>query len=106
MYSKTKIKNATLSDLNSELINLYVTVKINLGGLIKEMVKLRFQNNSEFCYKLREEFNAIIGNEEKKVERAAMFLYLNRLCYNGLWRVNSSGKFNFPFGKYTKPSIV
>lgn len=106
LYSNARIHNATISDLNSELINLYLTVKNNPNNLVEKVKNLGFINSRSFYYKIREEFNAIMGNQEKSIERAAMFLVLNRLCFNGLWRVNSSGKFNVPFGRYSNPRIV
>ena len=106
LYSRKKFMKAAISDLNPELINLYVTVKDHPHSLIEEISRLEFLNNKEFYYKLRDNFNSIKGMNDMRIERAAMFLVLNRLCYNGLWRVNSKGEFNVPFGRYTNPEMV
>ena len=101
---KTK-KNFSLhlSDINSELINVYKTIKDNLKDLIKE---LQYNENEyyndpkKFYYKLRGErfpFDSI--------KEAARFITLNKTCYNGLYRVNKNGIFNVPIGSYIKPKI-
>jgi DNA adenine methylase len=101
---KTK-KNFSLhlSDINSELINVYKTIKNNLKDLIKE---LQYNENEysndpkKFYYKLRGErfpFDSI--------KEAARFITLNKTCYNGLYRVNKNGIFNVPLGSYKKPKI-
>lgn len=92
-----------LSDINSELINVYKTIKNNLKDLIKE---LQYNENEysndpkKFYYKLRGErfpFDSI--------KEAARFITLNKTCYNGLYRVNKNGIFNVPLGRYKKPKI-
>jgi len=92
-----------LSDINSELINVYKTIKDNLKDLIKE---LQYNENEysndpkKFYYKLRGErfpFDSI--------KEAARFITLNKTCYNGLYRVNKNGIFNVPIGSYIKPKI-
>ena len=92
-----------LSDINSELINVYKTIKNNLKDLIKE---LQYNENEysndpkKFYYKLRGErfpFDSI--------KEAARFITLNKTCYNGLYRVNKTGIFNVPLGRYNKPKI-
>jgi len=86
-----------LSDTNSELINAYLQVKNNLKKLFS--IINDFKNDENFYYLIRDNYIP-----KTKIERAAKFIYLNRTCYNGLYRVNLSGKFNVPFGrkKYTK----
>lgn len=105
LYNRGKINFAVISDLNAELINLYKVIKYKPYELIAELKNTEFKNDRETYFKLRERFNEIIGNPEYSVERAALFVYLNRHCYNGLWRVNRSGKFNVPFGRYKNPSM-
>ncbi len=97
-------KNAIINDLNSELINVYNIVKDNLDELILDLKKHR--NESEYFYYIRsldrsEDF-AKIG----KIQRASRLIYLNKTCYNGLYRVNNAGEFNSPFGRYKNPNIV
>lgn len=105
LYNRGKLSSAVISDLNEELINLYRVVKMKPEELIEALNNANFQNDKECYYNIRDRFNEIIGKLEHSVERAALFLYLNRHCYNGLWRVNKKGKFNVPFGKYNKPSM-
>lgn len=88
-----------LSDSNAELIELYQTVRDNVAGLIKALKKHR--NDEAYFYKVR----AQVARQLTPVERAARFIYLNKTCYNGLYRVNSQGQFNVPFGNYQNPNI-
>lgn len=92
-------KNAILADSNPELINCYKTVRDNIETLIAILKK--YENEEKFYYKIRSA-NLIELNE---VERAARFIYLNRTCYNGLYRENKNGEFNVPYGKYKNPNI-
>lgn len=99
-------KKAIINDFNKELINVYKEIKKNPKELI-ELLKLHEKNNSEdYFYNIRgldrQDNYSIMSNTEK----AARIIYLNKTCYNGLFRVNSSGQFNSPFGKYKKPNIV
>jgi DNA adenine methylase len=88
-----------LSDSNAELIELYQTVRDNVDGLIKALKKHR--NDEAYFYKVR----AQVAKQLTPVERAARFIYLNKTCYNGLYRVNSQGQFNAPFGNYKNPNL-
>ncbi|AGO61416.1 DNA adenine methylase [Ferroplasma acidarmanus] len=101
LYSMDKISNAVISDLNTDLYNLYVTIKSNPYALINELKDIEFKNNSKDYYKARELFNST-GN---LVSRSALLIYLNKHCYNGLYRVNSQNKFNVPYGKYANPGM-
>ncbi len=100
-----RAKMATIGDTNSELVNLYLEIRDNPEGLIRRISAMEFINERQSYTSARTLFNTIKGAEESKTERAALFLYLNRHCFNGLWRVNSSGNFNVPIGKYRNPSI-
>lgn len=98
---------AVINDINKELINVYLVVKENIDELIVELKKYENGNNKEYFYKIRD----LDRNKEKfeqmsSVEKAARTIYLNKTCYNGLFRVNSQGQFNVPFGKYKNPQIV
>ncbi len=91
-----KPKEAVLIDKNEELINFYEVVRDNPYELM-ELIST-YKVDKDFYYKIRNQNPEKLG----KIERAARFLYLNKTAYNGLWRVNSKGKFNVPFGKYKK----
>jgi DNA adenine methylase len=100
-----RISRAVISDLNSELVNLYRMVQKNPGDLISALSDETFRND-EASYKIKkEQFNTLIGDPEHEIERAALLIYLNKHGFNGLWRVNSRGKFNVPFGSHKKRSI-
>jgi DNA adenine methylase len=88
-----------LSDSNVELIELYQTVRDNVSALIKALKKHR--NEEAYFYEVR----AQVARQLTSVERAARFIYLNKTCYNGLYRVNSQGQFNAPFGNYKNPNF-
>ena len=97
---------ARINDFNTELINVYTTVKEHPDELISLLEQYREQNTKEFFYYLRgldreETFSSLTS-----VERAARIIYLNKTCYNGLYRVNASGFFNTPYGRYKNPNIV
>ncbi|MDK4267528.1 DNA adenine methylase [Corynebacterium accolens] len=95
---------ARVNDLNSELINLYEVVREGVDELIS--LVSTYPNDADFFYQLRavdrdaDRFAALSATE-----RAARTLYLNKTCYNGLYRVNSAGQFNAPFGRYKNPTI-
>ncbi|MDE0018782.1 MAG: DNA adenine methylase [Candidatus Poribacteria bacterium] len=96
------IKNATLADLNEELILAYDIVANDTENLIQVLLTHESKHSKEDGYylKIRD------GEEpENAVDRVSRFLYLNKTCYNGLYRVNKSGKFNVPEGKYVNPKI-
>jgi len=99
LHSLNKINNAIISDLNTDLYNLYITIKSNPYALINKLNNLEFKNNSNDYYKARELFNST----DDIINRSALLIYLNKHCYNGLYRVNSQNKFNVPYGKYINP---
>ena len=90
-------KKAVVGDVNEELINAYTVVRDRVEDLIKSLKKHR--NERDYYYRIRS------WRPKDPVERASRFIYLNRTCYNGLWRVNSKGEFNVPFGRYKNPKI-
>lgn len=100
-------KKAIINDFNSELINVYNVVKNNPEELIDTLKKHQASNNSDYFYSIRELDRDIERYSElSDVDKAARIIYLNKTCYNGLFRVNSSGQFNSPYGKYKNPNIV
>ena len=99
------LSRAVISDLNSELINLYRTVKSRPEQLINELADEDYENTEESYKSLKAEFNRLIGSEKNRIRRAALLVYLNKQGFNGLWRVNRKGAFNVPFGHHTKKSL-
>lgn len=99
-------KKIIINDYNSELINTYNVVKNSVDELIKEL-KVHEENNSkDYFYELREWDRNGVLKGKTDVERAGRFIYLNKTCYNGMFRVNSQGQFNVPYGRYKNPNIV
>ena len=101
--TKNKRFIAYLSDINSELINSFISVKDNVEKLIKllKVHEIKYKRiPSEYYYKLRSK-----DKLSYYTQRAARLIALNRTCYNGLYRVNRNGKFNVPLGKYKNPVI-
>jgi DNA adenine methylase len=98
---------AVISDFNGELVNFYAQVKDNHELLIEELQKTKYENSLENFLDIRKlDRDADVFAGLTKVERAARMLFLNRTCFNGLYRVNSKNQFNVPFGKYPKPRII
>src|SRR5690554_1674540 len=97
-------KNAIINDFNEELINVYEVIKHNLEELIEDLKK--HKNEPDYFYEIRSLDRNKNFKNISKVERASRVIYLNKTCYNGLYRVNSAGEFNSPFGRYKKPNIV
>ncbi len=95
-------RNAVINDYNSELMNMYKVIRDRVEELIEDLKK--HVNTREYYYKIRnidrepERYNRLTP-----VEKASRFIYLNRTCYNGLYRVNSRGEFNVPYGNYKNP---
>jgi DNA adenine methylase len=108
LYSRgaLKGKKAYLSDINSELINAYNVVKNNPKKLITELEYYKSSHNKEFYYQTRELDRRDIFKTLPELVRAARFIYLNKTCFNGLYRVNSKGYFNTPIGSYKNPNIA
>jgi len=98
-------QKAVINDISRELMNVYQVIKDHVDELIEDLKK--HKNEKEYFYRIRE-----LDRDKKhyeslsKVERASRILYLNKTCYNGLFRVNKAGEFNTPFGNYRNPNIV
>lgn len=98
-------KRAIVNDINAELINLYEIIKNNVEELIEELKQ--HKNEKAYFYHLRElDRNKEEYNRLTPSQKAARLVYLNKTCYNGLFRVNKAGQFNTPFGNYKNPNIV
>ncbi|MBQ9239353.1 MAG: DNA adenine methylase [Treponema sp.] len=99
-------KKAIVNDFNSELINIYEVIKEKPNELILALEEHERLNSEEYFYEIR----ALDRNENyagmNNVEKAARIIYLNKTCFNGLFRVNQAGQFNSPYGKYKNPNIV
>ena len=100
VFFDLKPQNYIISDSNPELINLYKMISSQPAKIISELKAMKYEK--EFFYKVRNQ-NV---NEISNIKAAARMLYLNRTCFNGLYRVNKEGKFNVPFGSYKNPNFV
>ena len=99
--SKRKPCKVILSDINEELINCFVVVRDRPSELIKLLLNHRNNHSKDYYYTVR----GIETSRLDSIESAARLIYLNKTCFNGLYRVNSKGQFNVPFGDYQKPRI-
>ena len=98
-------KKAVINDLNKDLMLTYQVVKDNPNELLESLFK--HENTSEYFYSIRDkDRSSIFYSSMPRIDKASRLIYLNKTCYNGLFRVNSSGQFNTPFGAYKNPNIV
>lgn len=104
LFFELQPENAYISDMNDELINLYSVVRDNVYELISDLNK--HEVSKEYFLEIRNLDRTDEYKNLSDVQRASRFIYLNRTCFNGLYRVNSQGQFNVPFGNYKKPRIV
>jgi len=103
LLSENENLKGYVSDLNSDLILSYVTIRDNLSSLLKSLQKHSdnyFSDSKSYYYSVRE------SNPKSQIEKVSRLLFMNRTCFNGLYRVNSKGKFNVPLGRYSNPNIV
>ena len=110
ILQKYNIKKAYINDINKELINCYRCLKANAVEVINhlkllEKDYLESEDRSKYFYKVRNRYNEIHLNGHLDYEKCADFIFLNKTCFNGLYRVNKEGKFNVPHGKYKNPLI-
>ena len=119
LYKSYDFQNVYLFDTNQELVILYNVIKNDVRLLIKELTNisneyfaLSEQDRDEYYYLRRDEYNAFDKNFDVNIyskdfiRRAALTIFINRTCFNGLYRVNSKNKFNVPVGKYKNPRIL
>jgi len=104
LFFRLAPKKAVLADSNHDLIGLYTAVAKDVSAVIRRLQMHREAHDEAHYYETRTRWN------DREVswstpERAAAFIYLNKTCFNGLWRVNRSGAFNVPIGRYTDPPI-
>ena len=113
ILQKYDVQEAYAFDINIDLINSYNVIKndveeiiTNLKQMEIEYLQLEQEERKNYFYNKRDEYNSYALEEnEQNVQRAAQFIYLNRTCFNGLYRVNKEGKFNVPVGSYKNPMI-
>ena len=114
ILNKHKVNEIYISDTNAELINAYKIVRDRIDELIEllqayqaEYIPLTTEERKEYYIRKRESFNElkVNGNEKTNIEKAALMIFLNKTCFNGLYRVNKKGLFNVPMGSYKNPMI-
>ena len=114
VLQKFQPKEVLINDINTELINAYTQIRDNREDLIFQLSEIQavYQNhtteeNKEFFYEKRTRYNElkISGTEQENLEKAALFIFLNKTCFNGLYRVNSKGLFNVPFNNARNPLL-
>lgn len=112
ILSKYDFEELYICDINSELINAYQVVKTNVDSLIEKLQEMQMlycpmdENGRKFYYySIRDKFNNVNLCETTAIYKAAYFIFLNKTCFNGLYRVNRKGQFNVPMGAYKNPMI-
>ena len=103
LLAKEPQLSCNVSDFNSDLILAYVTIRDKLGKLIESLEshsKNYHKEPSEYYYSIRKQ------EPKQQIEKVSRLLFLNKTCFNGLYRVNKKGQFNVPLGRYTNPNIV
>ena len=104
LFFELQPQNGYISDMNEELINLYTVVRDDVYNLIDDLNK--HEISKEYFLKIRNLDRTEKYNKLSDIQKASRFIYLNRTCFNGMYRVNSQGQFNVPFGNYKNPRIV
>lgn len=104
LFFRVAPERAVLSDYNADLITLYRAVASDVSAVIKKLEKHRSEHDETYYYEMRARWNDRDGSWSD-AKRAAAFIYLNKTCFNGLYRVNRSGDFNVPMGRYADPPI-
>ena len=112
ILGRYELEAVYISDINAELINAYRAVRDNPGELIERLEEMQAaylpldgEARRAVYINNRERFNSIALGPEEDVEKAALMIFLNRTCFNGLYRVNRKGQFNVPIGSYKNPLI-
>lgn len=104
MFFFLEPKRAVLSDTVADLVTTYRVVQNDVEALIKRLQKLARDHDEAHFYAIRERFNA--ERDASDLDRASWLVYLNKTCFNGLFRTNRSGEFNVPFGRYRAPRVA
>ncbi len=104
LFFKYQPSSASISDLNPELINVYKVVQCEVEALIEDLKQHFYEE--DYFYKIRDLDRSSDYLKLSPVQRASRLIFLNKTCFNGLYRVNSKGFFNTPFGRYSNPTIL
>jgi DNA adenine methylase len=104
LFFSLQPQRACLTDINPDLVNLYIVIRDQVEELISDLSQHVYEK--DYFYQMRSIDRASEYETWTDVQRASRFIYLNKTCYNGLYRVNSKGQFNAPFGRYTNPTIL
>jgi DNA adenine methylase len=99
LFFHLRPQRAVLSDINPELVNVYTCVRDRVDDLIHHLEHHAANHSHDYYYQMRS------SKPDTSIERAARLLYLNKTCFNGLYRVNAQGQFNVPMGRYSNPKI-
>ena len=114
ILSKFQPKEILINDINKKLINTYSQIKNNCFGMIAQLTELQsiyknhsLEENKDLFYEKRARYNElkVNGNNAENLEKAVLFIFLNKTCFNGLYRVNSKGMFNVPFNNAKNPLL-
>ena len=112
LLNEYSFEEVYINDNNKELINAFSVIKNNSNALINELQALQkeyknldIEAQQAYYYTQRDKFNELNLEENNNITKAALFIFLNKTCFNGLYRVNKLGKFNVPAGKYKNPLI-
>ena len=114
VLQKSHPEQVLINDINAELINTYSQIKNNCEEMISQLSDLQdnykkhsVDENKAFFYSKRDRYNElkVNGNDAENLEKAALFIFLNKTCFNGLYRVNSKGLFNVPFNSAKNPLL-
>ncbi|OQX29443.1 MAG: hypothetical protein B0D92_03745 [Spirochaeta sp. LUC14_002_19_P3] len=99
--ARKRLKNAFLSDVNAQLVQVYKVIQNNIDDLIRILDIHKKSHSKDYYYNIRS-----MHNLDNPVKMSARFIYLNKTCYNGLYRVNKNNEFNVPMGSYKNPAIL
>lgn len=112
ILNKYQLEAIYISDINPELINTYIVIRDNIDALIQmltemqsEFLQLNAEDRKIYYYAKRDLFNRLEIPENPNITKAALLIFLNRTCFNGLYRTNKKGMFNVPMGQYKNPLI-
>ena len=113
LLSEYSFEEVYICDNNKELINAYCVIKDYCDELIHELSEMQSQYNTcadneekqAYYYAQRDRYNTLHLNNNTSIEKAALFIFINKTCFNGLYRVNRKGHYNVPFGKHSSPTI-
>jgi len=104
LFFHLRPQDAMLVDRNAELISAYRVIRDDVNSLIKDLKDHVY--DEKYYYRIRKKDRLPEYDQWTDVQRASRFIYLNKTCYNGLYRVNSKEQFNVPFGSYTSPRLL